>query len=180
MKHKQFEKWILDDKPLGSQEKVMLETHLQNCRSCRSLRTGWQASKQLIHQASNHQPDPGFSARWNTTIIRKKQIEKIRRYRLSIFFLIILAFAGAVTYLVASGSVIQSLANSIAVLSDLVIKLTNGLSSLGYWFQTLPIAIPITIGFILFGFFSALMMAGIFFLWNLRRRELVSNEIKID
>lgn len=180
MKHKQFEIWILTDQPLNPQEEAMLDVHLQTCRNCRTLNNGWQASKQLIRQGIQHHPAPGFSARWNKTVIRKKQIEKIRNYRLSVFLLIVLAFAGAVTYLVASGSVMQSLANSIAVIANLFIKLTNGLSSVGYWFQSLPIAIPIAIGFILFGFFSALMMAGIFFLWNLRRREFVANEIKID
>ena len=178
MKHKQFENLILNDMPLSTKEKKELETHLQTCQSCRALQAGWVASRLLIGHAAPHQPASGFTARWRQTIIKKQQIEKVRRYRLSIFFLLVLAFTGAVAYMVISGSVMQSLANGFAVVSDLTIKVTNGLSTLGYWVQNAPIIIPITVGFLLFGFFSAFIMSGIFFLWNLKRRELVLNEIK--
>ena len=180
MKHKQYEILILEDKSLSIQESNKLETHLQSCKSCRALQTGWNASNQLIRHASPHQPAPGFAARWQQTIIKKRQIEKVRRYRLSMFFLLVLAFTGAVAYLVVSGSVMQSLANGFAILSNLTVKVTNGLSTLGYWIQSVPIISPLLVGFLLFGFFSAFMMSGIFFIWNLNRRDLVLNEIKAD
>jgi hypothetical protein len=180
MKHKQYEKIILNDKPLTQQEKNELETHLQTCQSCRTLHAGWVASSQLISHAAPYHPAPGFTTRWQQTIIKKRQVEKVRRYRLSIFILSVLAFAGAVAYMVISGSVMQSLANGFAFLSNLMIKVTNGLSTLGYWTQSVPIIIPLIVGFLLFGLFSAFMMSGIFFIWNLNRRELALNEIKAN
>jgi len=180
MKHKKYEKWVLDDASISPQQREDLNRHLQSCRSCHNLQTGWNASKQLIANAVYQKPASGFSQRWQQTVIRKKQTEKIRRYRLSMFFLIVLAFSGAVLYLITSGTAMQSFANSITMLTNFTIKITNGLSMIGYWIQTVPIAIPLTMGFFIFGLFSAFMMAGVFFLWNLRRRELVPNEIQIE
>jgi len=177
MKHKQYKNLILNDIPISTQESKALETHMQTCQSCRALQTGWVASRQLIDHAAPHHPAPGFTARWQQTIIKKQQIEKVRRYRLSIFFLLVLAFAGAVAYMVISGSVKQSLANGFTIISELAIKATNGLSTLGYWVQSVPVVILLTAGFVLFGFFSAFTLSGIFFIWNLNRRELALNEI---
>jgi len=180
MKHKQFEKWILDDISLNPQQKKDLDIHLQSCRSCRNLQTGWNASKQLMANAVYQKPVNGFSQRWQQTVIKKKQTEKVRRYRLSMFFLVVLAFSAAILYLITSGTAMQSFANSITMLTNFMLKITNGLSMVGYWIRTVPIAIPITMGFIIFGLFSAFLMTGVFFLWNLRRRELLPNEIQVE
>jgi hypothetical protein len=180
MKHKQFEKWILDEQPLDASQKMALEIHLRSCGACRSLQAGWVASKQLIAQSVMHAPAAGFSQRWQQTVIKKCQIEKVRRYRIAMFLLVVIAFAGAVTYMIATGTVMQYFANGIAILSDLIIKVTTGLSTVGFWFNRLPLAIPLSIGFFIFGLFSAMMMAAVFFLWNLKQRKLQANEIIID
>jgi len=180
MKHKQYENWILNERQLSGRENAELEAHLQSCQQCRDLQSGWLASKQLIKQAADHHPAPGFAARFQNTMIKQRRTEKIRRHRLSIFSLIVLAFTASAVYLVATGSMMQSITNGITLISDAIMQLTTGLSTLGYWISSLPIAIPLTVGFIFFGFFSALMMVGAFFLWNLRQRERVVNEIKIN
>jgi len=180
MKHKQFERWILDDAPLDIQQRQALDAHLLSCQSCRVLQKGWSASKQLITQSAQHKPAPGFTARWQQTVIKERQIEKIRRYRISMFFLIVAVFMGALTYLITSGQAMQSLANSLSIFSDLIIKTTSGLSTMRYWFNRLPVAVPFTIGFVFFGFLSAFMMVGIFFLWNIQQRKLQTHEVKID
>ncbi len=180
MKHKQYKQWILDETPLNSQQKKELNNHMRSCHSCRALHAGWSASKKMITRATLHSPAPGFSSRWQQTVIKKKQIEKVRRYRLSMLALVLLAFAGTVAYLVLSGSVMQYFANGLAMISDLIIKTTSGLSSIGYWLRGVPIAVPITIGFVFFGFLSSFFLVGIFFLWNMKQRKLQTNEIHIN
>jgi len=180
MKHKQYERWILDEIVLDNQQQKELESHLLTCKSCQALQAGWNATRLLISNATAHTPQPGFANRWQMTIARKCQIEKVRRYRISMFMLVVAAFLGAITYALFTGSIMQSIANGITILSDLFVRLTSGFSTLGYWVNRLPIFVPISLGFLLFGLFTAFVMAGMFFLWNLRQRKLQPNEIKID
>lgn len=177
MKHKLYERWILDEMSLTRAQQQKLASHLHTCKSCLALQTGWTASKKLISLTATHQPATGFSDRWQQTIIKKSQIEKVRRYRLTIFGLVLLAFASTLTYTIASGSLMQTFANGIAVFSNVFMKITNGLSSIGYWLNHLPIVVPLTAGFAFFGLLTAFMMSGIFFLWNIRKRKLQPNEI---
>lgn len=179
MKHKQFEQWILDEDLLNTSQRSELENHLISCKSCQVLQTGWNASRQLINNATHQKPTPGFSDRWQQTIIRKCQIQKVRRYRISMFILLVAAFLGTIAYSLATGSIMQSIANGITMLSDAFVSITEGYSNLGYWLNSLPVFVPVSIGFIVFGFFSAFMMAGAFFLWNLRQRKFATNEIEI-
>jgi predicted anti-sigma-YlaC factor YlaD len=180
MKYKQYERWILDEAPLTDAQQQELDTHLKVCESCRVLRRNWITSKQLIMQSAMQVPASGFTDRWQTTYIKKCQIEKVRRYRLTLFGLILLAFASSVIYMLVSGSFMQMFANGFTMISEMVMGLTNGLSTIGYWLSRLPIAVPITAGFIFFGLINSFVMVGIFFLWNLKQRKLLTNEISVD
>jgi len=180
MKHKQYESWILDEGPLTDTQQQKLDIHLEVCENCRTLRRSWIASKQLITQSAMQVPTLGFTDRWQTTYIRKCQIEKVRRYRLTSFGLMLLAFASSVIYMLVSGSFMRMFANGLTVISEIVMGLTNGLSTIGYWVSRLPIAVPITAGFIFFGLINSFVMVGIFFLWNLKQRKLLTNEISVD
>ena len=180
MKHKQYESWILDEASLTDHQQVELNSHLALCKKCCILNSRWTASKKLISQSIYQKPDPGFAERWQKTCIRKEQVAKIRRYRLSLFGLMLLAFLSSLTYLLASGSFMQLFANGFTMISELAVSLTNGLSSLGYWLSRLPIAVPITAGFIFIGLINAFVMVGLFFLWNLKQRKFQANEIPLD
>ena len=180
MKHKQYESWILDEAPLTDALQQELDAHLKVCENCRLLRRSWIASKQLITQSAAQVPAPGFIERWQITILKKYQIEKVRRYRLTIFELILLAFVSSVIYLLVSGSFMQMFANGFTTISEIVMGTTNGLSTISYWLSRLPIAVPVTAGFIFFGMINAFTMAGIFFLWNLKQRKLLADEISVE
>jgi hypothetical protein len=180
MKHKLFENWILSDIPLEKQQQSQLNEHLVNCENCRRLYRNWTASKKLIQQSIDQKPAPGFVTRWQTTIIIKEQIAKIRRFRLSLLGLLFTAFLTSVIYIVVSGSFLELFANGFTMISELTVSLTNGLSNFGYWLGRLPIAVPLTAGFIFFGLINAFLMAGIFFLWNLKQRKLQTDEIHLD
>ena len=92
MKHKLYENWILNDDPIEKQQQSQLNAHLESCKSCRILLKNWTASKKLILQSIDQKPAPGFSNRWQELIIIKEQTAKVRRYRLSLFGLLLLAF----------------------------------------------------------------------------------------
>jgi len=82
--------------------------------------------------------------------------------------------------MILSGSLLSAFANGVAMVSNLFMNLTNSISSIGFWFNDLPIAVPITAGVASLGLFSAFTMAGMFFLLNLRKRKLQTNEIEAD
>ncbi len=180
MKHKQYESWVLDEAPLTTAQQQKLDAHLEVCESCRVLYRSWIASKQLITQSIMQVPALGFTDRWQTTVHKKYQIEKVRRYRLTLFGLLLLAFASSVVYLLVSGSFIQMFTNGFTMILEMVMGLTNSLSTIGYWLSRLPIAVPITAGFIFFGLINSFVMVGIFFLWNLKKRKLLAYEISMD
>ena len=176
MKHKQFENWIVGEASLTYEQQGQLDKHLNDCSSCRRLQIGWKASKQLIHQSAAHTPSPGFAARWEQTLIRKKQLENIRNFRLTLLGLILLALATSIGYVWVTGSAAPLFANSITLFSDLVMGISYGLSTIGYWVNNLPIAVPITAGFFFLGLVNAFALACIFLIWNLNNRKLLVNE----
>jgi predicted anti-sigma-YlaC factor YlaD len=180
MNHKQFEKWILDEPQLNASQEKELKQHLAVCTECRRLQTGWQASKQLLSQTNARTPAPGFDQRWGEYVVKKRQIEKVRRYRLTLFSLLMIAFATSLTYMVASGSFMFMLADIFNAISNMIIGITRGLSSLGSWLYQMPVAVPISIGFIFFGLMNAFIMVGVFILWDLKQRKLQTNEIQAD
>ena len=176
MKHKQYEKWILAESQLTKNQQELLDRHLSACSSCRQLKKGWVASKQLILQAARHEPAPGFASRWKQTLVRKKQMANVRNFRLTLLALILLALATSIGYVWVTGSAAPLFANSITLFSDLVMGISYGLSTIGFWVNNLPIAVPITAGFFFFGLVNAFALACIFFIWNLNNRKLLPNE----
>jgi len=180
MKHKQYERWILDEVFLTDIQQQKLETHLEVCESCRVLRESWIASKQLITQSAMQIPTPGFTNRWQAACFKKCKLEKLQRHRLTLFGLILLAFASSIIYLLVSGSSLRMFANGFTIISEIVMGVTNGLSTISFWLSHLPIAVPITAGFIFFGLINAFIMVSLFFLWNLKQRKLLTDEISVD
>jgi len=180
MKHSQFEHWILDDIALSVDQGKSLEAHLTGCKECRQLKTGWDASRNLLTTAILASPAPGFTIRWQDTIARKYRLEKVRRFRLTLAGLLMLAFAASLTYMVASGSFLHILANFFTSIAQLVIAITNGLSTLGYWISRMPLAVTLTAGFMLFGMLTAFILTTAFTLWNVNNRKQLAHEIVSD
>ncbi len=180
MNHKQFESWILDESSLTADQKLELKLHLAACPECRHLDAGWQASRNLISQAAPKIPEVGFGVRWLALADRKKRMEHVRRYRLTVFSILVAACIASLAYIIASGSFMHMLANTFNSASRMIIAITNSLTTLGEWAFQLPIAIPLSIGFIFFGLVNAFIMAGLFTLWNLKQRKMQTNEIQVD
>jgi predicted anti-sigma-YlaC factor YlaD len=180
MNHKQFESWILDEPKLSDSQKMVLQGHLAACPKCKQLDTGWQASKELMKQAATKAPEPGFSMRWQAFAEKKCQMKIVRRQRISILIALLAVFALSLTYMVASGSFLHMLADIFSSATSLVIGLTKGLSSIGYWLNHQSFVIPLTIGFIFFGLINAFILVGLFTVWNIKQRKLQTDEIKTD
>ena len=180
MKHLPYENWILDEPELKSEEIDSLSKHLGVCDQCRQLKKGWEASKALLNKANLATPAPGFSVRWQNTIIQKCKTEKVRRYRITMFGLLVLTFLASVTYMVASGSFMQVLANFLNSIIQSVIVITHSLSNLGLWINRMPAAVPLAAGFFFFGLINAFLMSAVFFFWNLRNRKTPIHETALD
>jgi hypothetical protein len=176
MNHKQFEIWILDGVKLTLKRQKELNGHIAVCEECRSLQAGWTVSKNLLKNAAEKTPAPGFTSRWQETLVKKQRVEKIRGYRITLFGLLLLAFITSLVFLVASGSFEQMLASTFNSITQLLIGITNGLSSIGYWLRQLPVFVPLTAGFILFGLFNTFLLAIGFMLWNVKNRKKLAYE----
>lgn len=171
MKHNQYKLWILNEKVLTPGEEKDLVNHLSICEYCFQLNQGWQASRTFLEKAVMKTPAPGFTARWQNTRIKKCRLEKVKRYRLTMFGLLILAFIASMTYMVASNSFMHLLGNFFNSIAQVIFGITNGLATIGYWFRALPMYIPITAGLVFFGLLNAFLMVGVFTLWNLKSRN---------
>jgi hypothetical protein len=180
MKHLPFEKWILNEPKLTHEEVDTLSHHLTVCKQCSQLKSGWETSKLALSQAKLIAPASGFTGRWQKSFIKKCNTEKVRRYRITLIGLLMLSFSASLTYMVASGSFMQILANFLNSIIQTIIALTNGLSNLGIWINKLPTGVPLAAGFIFFGLINAFFMSALFLVWNLKNRKTVINETTMD
>lgn len=180
MKHKQYESWILDDAILTTSQKNELRGHLSACKECRQLNESWQRSKQLLTQSTMKTPADGFAERWQLTYHKKSQQEKVHRYRISLLSLVAMAFLGSLTYIIASGTFLQMIANIFTNVFQLGVGIAHGLSNVRIFLSGLPVFVLITVGFLLFGISNAFIMSALFTLWNLKNRKLKTNEISVD
>jgi len=179
MKHKQYEQWILNEEiELTPDQKKELADHLAECSACQSLQIGWAATKELLQKAPIIQPTPGFSARWEKTLERKMRAENIRRYRLTWLAVLLLASIVILAYLLISGSFTLLLANSFNALSRLIFGITEGLSNFGYWMRKLPLLVPLSTGFILFGLMTAFLTVGLMVYLDFKNRRMLPDEIR--
>lgn len=180
MNHKQFESWILDEPELNKDQRKELADHLTACTHCKQLNEGWQNSKHLMMASPMRLPAAGFTDRWQLTCIKKRQQEKVRHYRITVLAFIMSAFLGSLIYIIASGTFIQMVANVFTRIFQLGVDLSNGLSEIRILFSTLPVYVPLTIGFLMFGMFNAFFMTTLFTIWNIKNRKMTTNEIPLD
>jgi len=180
MKHKQYEEWILDKHMLSLEQKKELQDHLKICPECCKLSNNWQASEQLLKQAAFISPAPGFTQRWKMNLERKRQIEKTLHYRLALLAFLLLFFAGLLDYIITSGVFRQMLSGVITGIVQIIIAITHVFSIMSNLFKSLPAFVPFSIGFVLFGWYSAFLLAALFTFWNLKKRKMYPNENSTD
>jgi hypothetical protein len=180
MKHLPYENWILDEPILTREESEALTRHLVTCGQCSRIKSGWDASKALLTKPNFILPAHGFTSRWQNSLIKKCSIEKVRKYRITVFGLSLLAFSASLIYMVASGSFMELLANFFNSLIQTVISVTNSLAAIGFWVNRMPVLIPLAVGFVFFGLVNAFLMSAVFTIWNLKKVKVQVHENSLD
>lgn len=180
MKHRQFEEWILDEIDLSEDQKKELDLHLASCAGCQQLHRGWEKSKQMVLSSSLKTPAAGFTQRWQIFQEKKLNLEKVRRFRITLLGIVMLTFFGSLVYIIASGTFFQMIANVFTGFFQLGVDISHSLSNIGIFFSRLPTIVPISIGFIIFGMFNAFFITTLFTIWNVKNRKLQTDEISLD
>jgi hypothetical protein len=75
MNHQPFEDWLLNDKLIDPKQKLDLDAHLRICSYCSALAETGRA----LHSIKMASPSAGFTARFQTRLVARKQAERRRR-----------------------------------------------------------------------------------------------------
>ena len=82
MNHQPFETWLLDDKPITSEQKRELDSHLRTCANCAALvETG-----RALTSVKMVSPTMGFTTRFQTRLAARKVADQRRRFWGAILF----------------------------------------------------------------------------------------------
>jgi len=64
MNHRQFEEWLLSEKPLDRADEVILRDHLTSCAGCHELAQSWEQVRVVLRHSSPPEAAAGFTLRW--------------------------------------------------------------------------------------------------------------------
>jgi len=161
MNHQPFEEWLLNDMPLGSEQKRELDMHMRSCASCAALaETG--VALRSVKMVS---PADGFTARFQGRLAAHKLAERRRRLWGAILF----AFAGLglLVWLLAP-SVTLFLASPATWITALIEWGVFFVTTLNAMLQAGSVILRITPGFLspLVWMFFVSAVAGIGLLWS--------------
>lgn len=163
MNHQTYEQWALHPETCSPEEKKALQTHLLECESCKALFRNWQQVESLIVAAPMLQPAPGFSARFQASLAKRKAEEQRRQLRR---FLLILGISLTSILIISS---IHFYINTppkfifqqfLMLGTDLLVLLTNTKVVLNALFSFAPVAFLIPVIMI-----AASALGGLTILW---------------
>jgi hypothetical protein len=164
MSHQPFESWILDETRLDEQQIQQLQAHLNVCPSCKTLQSSWEAVRHQLQSASEMQPAPGFSMRWQANLNKRWEEEG----RLQQQNMIIASASTLVAFLIALVAVVFPRVSWIDVLIKLVSTLVSTTGSLSAFLQMISSAVKTVPASLLI--FSALgtstLLCLVGFLWG--------------
>ncbi len=72
MAHRQFEEWLLADRPLIPAEADELRKHLETCESCSRIREGWTGVSIQLGRLKTLAPSAGFVDRWQRRLAAQR------------------------------------------------------------------------------------------------------------
>ena len=99
-KHDPFERWILEDEILNEDQEASLNLHMASCEQCRQVKQSWQMTHQLIKTSGMAAPAPGFSQRFQASLVERRarqqqtQVRRFFQYLIGINLLSFLGLAG--------------------------------------------------------------------------------------
>jgi hypothetical protein len=169
MKHKLYESWILNDSTLNRTEQQQLREHLRTCQQCQKLKTAWLESQKRIKSAGIYQPQPGFSQRWQTMLSKRREIEKTRQVRRTLFILMILMGMTSLGYMLQNNLLVTWIVSAISMIASLFINMTKVLAGIGELLSDTP-ALVYGFSFLSLGAIAAMITSSAFILWNILKK----------
>jgi hypothetical protein len=169
MKHKLYESWILDDSTLNKTEQQLLREHLKTCQQCQKLKTAWLESRNRIKSASIYQPQLGFRQRWLTMLSKRREFEKTRQVRRTLFILILIMGMAFLGYMLQNNLLVTWIVSAISLIASLFINMTKALAGIGELLSDTP-ALVYGFSFLSLGAIAALIASSAFILWNILKK----------
>ena len=161
MKHQPFEEWLLNDMPLGSDQKRELDLHVRSCAYCAALAETGMA----LHSVKMVSPADGFVARFQIRLAAHKLAERRQRFWGAILF----AFMGLALLLwLLAPSVVSFIASPATWITTFVEWGVFLITTVNAMFQAGSVLLRIVPGF-LSPFMWMIMVsavAGLSLLWS--------------
>ena len=173
MCHQPFENWIIEQAELGVQDRRLLEEHLETCPQCKRLSESMRAVHIRLTTAGQMRPAPGFTARWEMTLQKRleeqrmKQVLQVRRFFLFLGTATVLSLVLLLLFGTLGGGLFHHLTgtlNRLASTTELIETIQGYVFAL---LQIAPPAIPIAIWVTVTTVFSALALIWVVSLWRI-------------
>jgi len=179
MKHKPFESWILSDSPISKTEQQQLREHLKVCPQCLRLQTTWLESRNQLKSAKIYSPQPGFSQRWQIMFSKRRELEKTRQVRQTLFILVLLMIMASLFYMIQNNLLAAWIVSAISLFASLFINITKIIAGINELLSTSP-ALFYGFGFFSLGAAAALLATSAFILWNLLKKGKQEDEYNAE
>ncbi len=100
IEHQPFEDWMLSGEPLGREQALALQEHLDGCSDCRGLAEAWSEIRIRLTEAGMVGPAPGFASRWMNRLRRDER----RRHSRQVWTILVLKVTGSFLILASLAS----------------------------------------------------------------------------
>jgi hypothetical protein len=170
MNHQPYENWIFAESDLSGEQLQELETHLNVCIDCQELRQGLRSTSQLFQAAAMVAPLPGFSQRWQVSLVERRAVYQRHQARMLFLTLVgaavllllllalhILATSTPVQWVIAGFQSTFSLFSTWNKIQDFILEL----------FDFIPPVVPIALWVLLTSGISILTLVWIISLWRI-------------
>jgi predicted anti-sigma-YlaC factor YlaD len=179
MNHKPFKNWILDDTPLTKEEKILLRKHLQICSQCRQLKSAWHVSEQHMRHANRQLPQPGFTQRWQSRLLYRKEHERYKQIRRNLILLVAIMVMASAIYMLQNNLFATWVVSALSLTTSLFFSISKLLAQFNAALNRSPV---LFYGFTIlaFGAILSLLTSLVFLIWNLLKSKAqpLSNEVE--
>jgi predicted anti-sigma-YlaC factor YlaD len=169
MSHQPFETWILDVETLPSEDRRVLQEHLESCTQCRSLRDKWHSVQHELRARVVAVPAPGFTQRWQAGLAERRA-QAVRRQAWKVFLIFL---GGAMVFLLALVAYVLSYSSPADWLAAVIrygsysLNLFDTLVSLlRLWLNATPLALNIALWIYTTITLCLLSLGWVFALWR--------------
>lgn len=171
MEHQPFETWIItNEQTLAPDQEVELQKHLSQCASCQQLKNSWSSVNTQLTTAGLAEPEPGFSARFRSSLAARRAVQQqlqVRRVLLGLgsagIFVAILLSA----YLVWTSSPISILVSIMEVSLRTFSVLNTFGTYLFTWLTAVPLSFPLVIWILMSTGFALAVAGWLFTMWRI-------------